>query len=374
MLRPFSFSFLLFIAAFSQSQIQPTEEALQSDLRHQQYDLSTDGKAFLLQEASGASFFLLGELHGENEIPHLLRDLWPEMSKEGYLYVAGELSPWQADELEFAPAQNQPKLLSLWTKEEAGFVHSFGRSRPALWGCDIEEGQPQLLIRDLETLNPNNPVLAQMAEITRAGYERKTAPQLLHLALELRGVRDRTVNGTSLLQGIVSTLMVEADRSDPSAKLKASIERESVMKDLFLRHYEQVSSAEASAKIMLRFGRNHLHRGYDERGVSTLGNFVAEFAVAHHKSVFNVAAFGAGGKASLHGETWDADERSDDLAFAFLSSVAQFPGTVFDLRPLRPALHKIPQDRRTPVEQRLVYWADSYDAIIYYKTVTPLIP
>ena len=374
MLRPFALSFLLFIATFSQSQVQATEEAIQSDLRHQQYDLSTDGKKFLLKEASGASFFLLGELHGENEIPHLLRELLPEMSKEGYLYIAGELSPWAADELEFAPVQNQPKLLSLWTKGEASFVHSFGGSRPVLWGCDIDEGQPHLLIRDLAALNPKNPILAQMVEITKAGYERKMAPQLLHLALELRGVRDRTVNGTSLLQGIVSTLTVEADRSDPNAKLKASIERESVMKDLFLRHYEQVPSAEASAKIMLRFGRNHLHRGYDERGVSTLGNFVAEFAVAQHKSVFNVAAFGAGGKASLNGETWDADERSDDLVFAFLSSVAQFPATVFDLRPLRPTLHRIPQDRRSAVEQRLIYWADSYDAIICYKQVTPLIP
>lgn len=374
MLRPFTLSLLLFIATFSQSQVQVTEEALQSDLRHQQYDLSTDGKAFLLKEASSASFFLLGELHGENEIPHLLHELWPEMSKEGYLYIAGELSPWAADELEFAPAKNQPKLLSLWTKEEASFVHSFGRSGPRLWGCDIDEGQPHFLIRDLAALNPENPLVARMVEMTKAGYEHNMASQLLPLALELRGVRDKTISGTSLLQSVVSTLTVEADRSDPSAKLKASIERESVMKDLFLQQYGQVPSAEASAKIMLRFGRNHLHRGYDERGVSTLGNFVAEFAVAQHKSAFNVAAFGAGGKASLNGETWDADERNDDLAFAFLSSVAQFPATVFDLRPLRQTLHRIPQDHRSAVEQRLIYWTDSYDAIICYKRVTPLIP
>ena len=35
----------------------------------QQYDLSSDGYAFLLKEAENASFFMLGELHGENEIP-----------------------------------------------------------------------------------------------------------------------------------------------------------------------------------------------------------------------------------------------------------------------------------------------------------------
>jgi hypothetical protein len=40
-----------------------------------QYDLSTDGHAFLLKEAENASFFMLGELHGENEIPALIRSI-----------------------------------------------------------------------------------------------------------------------------------------------------------------------------------------------------------------------------------------------------------------------------------------------------------
>jgi hypothetical protein len=46
----------------------------------QQYDLLTDGQAFLLREAANASFFMLGELHGENEIPSLIRNLWPSIS------------------------------------------------------------------------------------------------------------------------------------------------------------------------------------------------------------------------------------------------------------------------------------------------------
>ena len=99
---------------------------------------------------------------------------------------------------------------------------------------------------------------------------------------------------------------------------------------------------------------------------------MAEFAFSRHKTVFNVAAFGAGGKASLGGETWDADERGDDLAFRYLASLARYPTTVYDLRPLRVVLHGISAEKRTPEVQRLVYWADSYDAIICYKHVTPL--
>ena len=62
-----------------------------------------------------------------------------------------------------------------------------------------------------------------------------------------------------------------------------------------------------------------------------------------------MAAFGAGGKASLAGETWDADERSDDAALALLS-MARYPATVFDLRPFRQTLPRIADENRSPVE------------------------
>ena len=96
-----------------------------------------------------------------------------------------------------------------------------------------------------------------------------------------------------------------------------------------------------------------------------MGNLVAEFAFAQHKTAFNLAAFGTGGKASLAGETWDADERRDDLAFAFLASLARYPATVFDLRLLRDILHR-------PTKLDLL--GGFYDAVICYKSVTPLNP
>ena len=52
--------------------------------------------ANLLAEARRVSFFALGELHGENEIPDLLRALWPSLWNNGYHHVAAELSPWAA--------------------------------------------------------------------------------------------------------------------------------------------------------------------------------------------------------------------------------------------------------------------------------------
>src|SRR5215470_9869457 len=132
------------------AQERKNRDSIPVQLEKQQYNLSTDGKAFLLNEARQASFFLLGELHGENEIPALLRDLWPQMWRDGYQNIAAELSPWAAHQLEFAPADGGPAVRGLWSKEEAQFVHSVSNTAQAvLWGCDIDEVQPHLLIRDL---------------------------------------------------------------------------------------------------------------------------------------------------------------------------------------------------------------------------------
>ena len=61
-------------------------------LQRNEYDLSKDGLSFLRKEAANASFFMLGELHGENEIPALIRALWPAMWDAGYRHIAAEVS------------------------------------------------------------------------------------------------------------------------------------------------------------------------------------------------------------------------------------------------------------------------------------------
>ena len=345
-------------------------DPIATQLEKQQYDLSTDGKTFLLGEARQASFFLLGELHGENEIPALFRELWPQMWGDGYRNIAAEVSPWAAHQLEFAPADGGSRVLALWSKEEAQFAHSFASATQAVfWGCDMDEVQPHLLIRDLAAANASNSALQQMLEMTKTGYRRTMAPDLLKLVQSATGIKDQTINDSSLYASVVSTLEIERDRLNRD-RLSASLRRESLMKNLFLVHYQKSPATGVKPKTLLRFGRNHLHRGYDRRGVSTLGNFVAEFALAQHMTSFHVAAFAAGGKYFL-GKPFDADERQDDPAFELLASVARYPTTVFDLRPLRPILHQIPDKDRSAVQKSLVYWADSYDAIICYREVTP---
>jgi hypothetical protein len=353
----------------------PSDSQILAVLATHQYNLETDGRAFLLSEVGNNDFFLLGELHGANEIPALLRTLWPEMWKQGYRHVAAEVSHWAANQFERVPAGKGPEIRGLWTRQEAADVRApAGPGAAVLWGCDMEEVQPEFLIRELAVLNPNDFNLKQMVELTKNGYNRKLAPDLLDLARSSKARSDEQPNGVSLRENLIATLEIEAHRLNPDTKMMAQLEREQLMKKQFLTHFRQISSPAAASKVLLRFGRNHLHRGYDARGISTLGNFIAEFAIADGRKAFNVGAFGAGGKAALLGDAWDADERPDEPTFALLADSAKYSATIFDLRPLRRLLHQIPQEKRTALESNLIYWSDSYDALICYKIVTPRVP
>jgi hypothetical protein len=356
-----------------QGQQPPPDDAITSALAAHQYDLDGNGRDFLLKEARSNDFFLFGELHGENEVPALLRALWPAMWKDGYRHVAAELSPWAADQLELAA--KGPDIQTLWTRRQARDIHTpAGTGAAVLWGCDMEEVQPQYLVRELAALNPSDVNLARMTEQTKSGYDRKMAAGLLALARASKASKDKLVNGVSLRGNLLATLEIDANRAGADTKMTAQNERELLMKRQFLNHFNQAAKRGDPGKVLMRFGRNHLHRGYDARGISTLGNFIAEFAIARGQKAFNVGAFAAGGKETLMGETFDADERGDELTFALLTDKARAPATVFDLRPLRPLLHRIPAEKRTPLEANLVYWSDAYDALICWRTVTPLGP
>src|ERR1700722_12325387 len=77
-----------------------TEESLRRELASHAMPLHTSGQAILLKEAEEHQYFLLGELHGETEVPDLISDLWPSLWQAGYRHVAAEVSPWAATHLQ----------------------------------------------------------------------------------------------------------------------------------------------------------------------------------------------------------------------------------------------------------------------------------
>ncbi len=351
------------------SQATPTAVDL---LRESQYDLSEGGKTFLLDEADQAAFFLLGELHFTKEIPDLLTGLWPDLWRSGYRHVAAEMSPWAASRAEFPRDGAAMSFVGLWTAAEVELVTGLKQEEASavLWGSDVEVILPHLILRDLAGENPDNPHLQATVEATAGGYRRSQASLLGELLERAAAVQPALSEDLHTFGNLARAFAIDTDRFG-GERLKASSRREEAMKELFLSHYSAHAEA-TGAKVLVRLGRNHLHRGIDRRGVSTLGNFIAEIAAARGLTSFHLAAFGAGGQIRSGFATVDADETPHDPAFELLASLARHPATVFDLRPARPALHAIPLNKRSAAEGSLVYWADSYDAVICFREVTPL--
>ena len=170
-------------------------------------------------------------------------------------------------------------------------------ARAVLWGCDMEEPRPQALIQALAAANPANGELQSALTLTQGGYQRAAAPGLLQHVRSAGAINDVTIGGVSLRDSIIRTLEIEVDRMSPNTRLQASTRREMLMKELFFGYWQ----SNGRPRVMLRFGGNHLHRGIDSRGVSTLGNFVAELAAANGDRVFNVVEFAGGGQIALGG-------------------------------------------------------------------------
>jgi hypothetical protein len=349
------------------------QDKLPALLKKHQYNLNDNGRKFLLREADEASFFLLGELHGSVEVPQLIYSLWPEMNKYGYRHIAAEVSPWAAEKLEFGKGTDTLMTEGLWTNREARLISSTTKNieSPLIWGCDMEEISLDAVIHDLARRNPDVSLFQNWLAMITSGYERKASAALLKTYADQRGLETKHAKQIPYLENIVTSLRIDSARAFDDSKLKARLLRENLMKEIFAVHYRNVQKKE-SEKILLRFGRNHLHRGFDSRGISTLGNFVSELAIYRGLKTFNVAMFATGGQCRLMGESFDADERTEDAAFQFLWEQAVYDGTIFDLRPLRIELHLMQSQGLSEVQKRLLYWANSYDAIICFKNVTPI--
>jgi hypothetical protein len=223
------------VSAPHQAYQSAPEDPLRAVLAAHAVPLQGAGEARLLSESHNHDFFLLGELHGETEIPALLRDLWPQLWRVGYRHVAAEISPSAAERLGQRGSRDKRPIDGLWTRDQAATVGQFAAPNElVLRGCDIEEGQPESLILNIAALNPEDRELQKMVEITRHRYKRKQAPELLRLAEGDDPVHDAMVGGISLWQNLRDTLRIETLRSQPRTKLTASEARELVMKQLFL--------------------------------------------------------------------------------------------------------------------------------------------
>jgi hypothetical protein len=367
--------------------------------------LAGPGAGFLLAEGRRAGFFLLGEDHGVAEVPQVASALFGALSREGYRHLAVEVSPLMARTLEdVARAGGRDTIFNharmvmrhplevpfySW-REEGRLLHDAVRAAPptragVIWGVDQEfVASSPTVMRWLQARARDDRARAVAAEFRAradSGVARGFAgrpEQMLVLSADsgdyarLRQAfaadsEAVDVIGQMEASGRIYSLMF-GGQGDASNQVREELMKRNLAR--WLRRADQVDGD--AGKVMMKFGGAHLSRG--QKVITddfSLGNFVSELATWRGTTSFHVLVVGGRGSrvatasprgfatgASLGDEAWMAPVVAQALPAGW---------TVFDLRPLRPALSA----GRFRVEEELRRVIFGYDALVVLTGSTP---
>jgi hypothetical protein len=339
--------------------------------------LTGPGADWLRTESAAAQFTFFGEEHDIAEVPHLLTGLWPSLYRAGYRHVALETGQWLAGMLDrYARFGDRDALASFYKAavprsprifvppvavEDSTFIGSLRGDRsyslPLVWGLDQEFKliAPLTRLRELlpkPELRMRIDKLLSQVETEVNGESHKD----LHADIEFLAI---AVGGQPQLSEVA--LIIDA--------LRRSQTEGRPLKQIFLRDYRFAQRAgEDKPKVLLRLGWSHGKRGLaSDFGTSTLGNFVAELAVAEDTKFLNVMFVSCADPSFKNSPAARPCRDREAVALKPFAEVAASDLTLFDLRKLREEIRKL--NPAPPWQIVDVVWG--WDAIIWAKTTTP---
>ncbi|MES2988015.1 MAG: hypothetical protein V4808_08925 [Pseudomonadota bacterium] len=340
--------------------------------------LAGPGAERLLGWAEEAQFFMLGEEHGSAGIARLATAFSRSLRRLDYRYTAIEVDPLMTELMlrelrggtaalvRFLADGRQQAIPFYGWDAEADFVLAAMEGGGAVWGMD----QSFIIAAPVH--------FAEIARRTRSPQVRAEAEALAKEAradnkflgkvdaARLTKLRDAIPPEEADVRTIVEQLLDSAAIYAPyitntGGYYAANLRRETSMKRLLLTELDKAERRDGKpAKVLFKFGANHLMRGLSLTNVPSLGGFVSELALSRYgKTAFNVAMLcGPGGQT----RTFDGASQTCDKDFE-----ESFPGlkphlsggvTLFDVRALRdrPRLWKA-----WPEQAKSLIWA--YDAL-----------
>jgi len=361
--------------------------------------LAGAGADWLFERAARAQFVFVGEEHGVAEIPKLAAALWRGLVPLGYRHIALEEGPWVvglADRyVKLGDTVSLARYLAAvapdlppGSLEHRQFLDSVRRTpggrregMTLLWGLD-QEMRPAPILRRLAALSPTS---AARALVERAARKADSASSrvIIGYGAEIAELRRAFGNRSAEARWLLD-LLEQSNRiyenndaaRDSLRGYESNREREDMMKDLFLARYREAQRAgERRPRVMLQFGSYHGMRGMSPTHVFTLGNFLADLARAEtggSDAFFNVTVTcGRGGTRSgvrdEVGKTLPCGADEAEWAKPMLEAAAG-AWTVFDLRPLRAAIHA----GVLTVPEPMSSFAFAYDALVTIAGTTPM--
>ncbi|HEY5884920.1 MAG TPA: hypothetical protein VIT88_09560 [Pyrinomonadaceae bacterium] len=332
------------------------------------------GWDWLVQEARGARFTLIGEEHGVAETTQLSTALFKTLRRSGYSRMAIELSPPIAEDIEAAARRNglkgivevitNPGVFTFYNlREEAKFladvIQAAPRNERVLWGLDREIFSDRYLISRLEDRIPQRARgafarLKQASANALARFEQTRNPDDLFLLSEdpalVSAVRaawpDPDHQSDLIMRTLEESLAIEAaERAGgawPYLQRRAQWKRDNLNRLL-----ASGQGSKVPLKIMMKFGYNHAIRGANYVNVFDLGTMAHEVASITGDRAFHVLVLpGFGSRQAVPGQkrsfgsvaTADFDDlNAGDRRLTRVLPNANATGhEVIDLRAVRP--------------------------------------
>ncbi len=343
--------------------------------------LAGKGADILKQAIDDATFVMLGEDHGIEQIPAFDAAVCAELAPKGFHRVALEVGPSVADTLASAASDPKrgaqqvkafdaryPESIAFYTwREDFAFLSSCAKAITAeksaleIWGVDQElMGTSQLLLDrilatelDADTRKAIEALAAEAKDDRVAAKKTNDFGKLFMISADQKALDAAAqllaAHGSKAAQAIFASLLASRaiyQGQMSSQPYESNRTRAQLMKDQFFGALSAAASKDkAMPKVIVKLGAWHLYRGLNPLHGSELGNLIAEAAAAHDVHAVNVLVLGVTGKqltATGPGAYKPAalDLRDKDSPYAFLGDFfrAQQPHayTLFDLRALRP--------------------------------------
>jgi len=370
------------VCAFTAS-AGPVEDLVTANTRPMTLDggaLGGPGAEFLIEEATSASFLVIGESHLNTETPGMVRAMLPALAEAGYTALAietGERIAGHAErEIESGNVDRFARLMA-----EVPFTAAFidhapelallesaaGEHGMELWGLDqVFLGGARFNLSELVRLAPDDGAreLAQrMLDRANAGFmnfARSGDPSsgFLNSATseDFAALRVAFAERTHAI-----AIINELETSGEIYRLfrsGANYESNKTRIDLMKRHLaERVREHPIDEKVVMKFGAIHAGRGYTPLNMLDVGNAAAELGVLK-------------GGGSLHVTITSAEyaDRAPELETLAAAMGEEAAWVVIDLRALRPYFHREPNRAGHEALNGLVW---RYDLVVLGREFTP---
>ena len=335
--------------------------------------LKGPGLDFIIREAAGARYVLLGEPHNTDEVNRFTAALFVALQeRHGFRYLALEQGPLIIQRYGSPPfrgnlaairrdvAAGYHRAMHFATDEELALLAAVGAASRAegspLWGFDRSLGAELGLSELAEALEDPKAKKRTLAVLEQA-REHEARVEAEHGPEEARGERflgadsapfDELLatldppsgsRAATILQQLRSSrrdlrrYQVEHPPGEPWGYL-SNLDREELMKRNFASHLREAKrSSSETPKVLVKAGHWHVVQGRNRGNVMTLGTALDGAADLAGSDSFSIAIT----VANEPGQHWTITDFED---YAFIHHVAD-PGAwkIVDLRPLHPWIH-----------------------------------